>query len=96
MGDLLSRLDGEELMVATIVLGALIMVIVVVAVRIGAEVWLRLRERQLATSVILEMLDRQIPVDEIERVLKAAGFGDRGTGLSALLRSRLTRRPEAT
>ena len=93
MVELLSRLDGEELMVGIVTIGVLVTVIVVATASIVAATWVRLRERQLAASVILEMLDQQMSVDEIERVLKAAGFGDRGTPLSELLQKRHAARP---
>lgn len=84
MTEILSRLNGEELMVGTVVLGMLVFGIVIVVTKVVADAWVGLRERQLATSVILEMLDQRISADEIERLLKAAGFGNRGSWLSEL------------
>jgi Mg/Co/Ni transporter MgtE len=94
MLELFSRLSPADLaVVLTVVpvigLGLLFIVLVAVAKLIA-----RYHERQLATSLILEMLDRGMSADDIVRVLSAAGLEDRREELLSLrqrLRQKLSR-----
>jgi hypothetical protein len=76
MADILSRLSPAELPVV-LCLGLLAVVVCVIGVaRIVAGSLRRYRERQLATSVVLEMLNRQMPFDQIRDVILAMDMED--------------------
>jgi hypothetical protein len=84
MVELLSRLNPGDL---TAVLTVTVMValgIVAVVARLIADGVRRHHERELATSLVLEMLDRGMTADDIVRVLSAAGLEDRGDELASL------------
>ena len=76
MVDLLSRLSPAELPVV-LCLGLLAVVVCVIGVaRIVAGSLRRYRERKLATSVVLEMLNRRMPFDQIRDVILAMDMED--------------------
>ncbi len=71
MVEILSRLPPGELPVV-LCLGFLAVVVCVIGtVKIVAGAWGRYRERKLATTLILEMLNRQMPFDQIRDVISA-------------------------
>jgi hypothetical protein len=76
MVDLLSRLSPAELPVV-LCLGLLAAVVCVIGVaNIAAGSLRRYWERKLATSVVLEMLNRQMPFDQIRDVILALDMED--------------------
>ena len=105
MLELLSKLRSDDLVavwVVTVLVGSLM---VLAAIYFVAHHLRRYHERQLVTSLILEMLDRGMTTDEIVRVLSAADLQDQQDELSAWQqrlggrpRQKLSRRlsPEST
>jgi hypothetical protein len=94
MLDLLSKMRSEDLATTLIAIVAVSAVVVGVLIRLIVYSVRRYRERQLATTLILEMLDRGMTADDIVRVLSAAGLEDRGEEVMSLrerLRQRLGR-----
>ena len=76
MVEILSRLSPGELPVV-LCLGLLAVVVCVIGVvRIVAGSLRRYRERKLATSVVLEMLNRRMPFDQIRDVILAMDMED--------------------
>ena len=76
MVEILSRLSPGELPVV-LCLGLLAVVVCVIGVaKVMAGAWRRYRERKLATSVVLEMLNRQMPFDQIRDVVLAMDMED--------------------
>ena len=76
MVEILSRLSPGELPVV-LCLGLLAMVACVIGVtKIVAGAWRRYRERKLATSVVLEMLNRRMPFEQIRDVVLAMDMED--------------------
>lgn len=80
MLEILSRLHGDDIVGLVAVVGGFITAITVVCV----VAWERHRERQLAVTIIEDMLDQGMSVEQIERILKAAGFGGSKTRLHSL------------
>lgn len=76
MIELLSRLHPSDLaaMLSMLAIGLLVGAAALTALIIRAVQ--RYRERQIASSVVLEMLDRGIAPEEIIAVLKAKGLED--------------------
>ena len=76
MVEILSRLPAGELPVV-LCLGLLAMVVCVIGLaNIVANAWRRYQERKLATSVVLEMLNRQMSFDQIRDVVLAMDMED--------------------
>ncbi len=76
MVEILSRLPPGELPVV-LCLGILAAVVCVIgAIKIVAGAWGQYRERELATTVVLEMLNRQMPFDQIRDVISAMDMED--------------------
>ena len=96
MLEVLSKLRSDDLvavLVVTVLFGSCMLV---GAIGIIATAVRRYHARQLATSLILEMLDRGMTADEIVRILTAAGMQDQQDDLSSVrqrLRQKLTREP---
>jgi hypothetical protein len=83
MLELLSKLKSDDLVgayVVTFLVGAVLLVFVV---SIVAQHLRRYHERQLVTSLILEMLERGMTTEEIARVLSAADLQDQQDELFA-------------
>jgi len=91
MVEILSRLGGGQLadvLTLTVLVGlGLVMGVVITVATLIAQY----HERQLATSLILEMLDRGMSAEDIVRVLSAAGLKGRQEKLASL-RQRLRQR----
>jgi hypothetical protein len=83
MGELLSRVSSGDLTMllamALVIVGPILAVVALFTVK---GLWQH-RQRQLATSLILEMLDRGMTADDIVHVLAAAGLEDRPDELLA-------------
>jgi hypothetical protein len=83
MLELLSKLKSDDLVavwVITVLFGSLLLVF---AISIVAQNVRRYYERQLVTSLILEMLEHGLSTEEITRVLSAADLHDQHDELSA-------------
>lgn len=84
MVELLSRLNPSDLATVLVVL-TLAVVGGVIAIAICAiRAVQRYRERHIAASIVAEMLDRDIPTQEIVAVLNAIGLGGSESKLSQL------------
>ena len=55
-------------------MGGLTVGLVVAVTALVTHAWQRVRQRQMAASLILEMLDRGMSADEMAQVLQAAGM----------------------
>jgi hypothetical protein len=86
MVELLSRLSPGDLAVVLCVPPVILVVMLVPLTKVVADTWRKYREREMATSIVLEMLVQGMQADEITRVLKAAGMKDDQQHVSALER----------
>ena len=84
MIEILSDLRGEELV--ALFFFAAIGIVFLVCVLVTA--WQKHRDRELAVLIIQDMLDQGMSVDQIERVLEAAGFNADKTESPTLARMR--------
>jgi len=75
MWEVLSQLSGDELLALLVVAMIILLGLIVSCV----AAWQTHREREMAVTIIQDMLDQGLSSDQIERVLKAAGFGSRST-----------------
>ncbi len=74
MVEILTRLNPADL-AEVLTVGLLIVVVGLVAlVSVAIGAFTRFRERQIASTVVLEMLDRGIATEEIIKVLRAMGL----------------------
>jgi hypothetical protein len=76
MMELLSRLRPSDLAAVLSILGSGLLVGAVALTALIIRAVQKHREHQIASSVVLEMLDRGIAVEEIVAVLKAMGLED--------------------
>jgi hypothetical protein len=83
MWEVLSRLSSNDLVAVVIVTIAGGAVLLITLINSISHHWRRHHERQLVTSLILEMLDRGMAVDDIVRVLSAADLQDQQDELFA-------------
>ena len=77
MWEVLDGLDGEYLIGLFAVAGGLFVVLVLGLTAFIVSAWQKHRGWELAAGIIQEMLDQGMPAEQIERVLKAAGFSER-------------------
>jgi hypothetical protein len=94
MLELLSKIDPDALAAVIIMTAGLAFAALVGLTSLISVNLRRYHERQLATSLILEMLDRGMTTDDIVRVLSAAGMHDQQEEIFSLrqrLRQKLTR-----
>lgn len=80
MWEVLSGLHGEDFVAAVAVGGGLTLALAVAAMK----VWLANRSREMAVTIVQDMLDQGMSAEQIERVLRAAGFDRAGTRLEGL------------
>ena len=88
MVELLSKCNGEELILLVAVAGGLMIGLPIAVTAIVSQCWQRVRERQMATSIVLEMLDLGHPADDIVKVLGAASL-EKQTDRVAAAKSRI-------
>ncbi len=88
MSELFSKFDAMEFIIWTAVAGGLLIGLVSAVVAIVGAYWACVRERQIAATLVQEMLDRNVPSDEIVDVLLAMGIEDEDDPRLALLHHR--------
>ncbi len=91
VSDLLSKVDGEELIALTAVaLGISAAIIIAVTAIISSQIR-RYRERVLTANLIHDLVDRGMSADEIERVVQVSAIqtSEDSPELAGLIRSRL-------
>lgn len=75
MWQIISQLRPDHVFVLTIVAGGLTFLTLVSLGPALAYQWRHVREREAAMDVVHSMLQESKPIEEIERVLTAGGFG---------------------
>jgi hypothetical protein len=85
MVEVLSKINGGDLATVFIVVPLMLAGLIAVLVIGIAQILRRYYERRMATTVILEMLDRGMPTEDIVRVLTAAGLEDKPERQNILL-----------
>ncbi len=91
MLEFLSALDGETLTFLVFFVAGSVVTLILGLTGIVLFAWLRHRRQEIVAGIVHEMLDQGLPVEQIERVLKAARFGGHSashTILERLLRHR--------
>jgi sulfite reductase beta subunit-like hemoprotein len=86
MFELLSRFSPGELAIVLCVPLVVLVAVLVPLARVVTDTWRKYRERELATSLVLEMLVQGMGSEEITRVLEAADMEDHQEHVSALKR----------
>ncbi len=86
MLEFLSALDGETLAFLVFFVAATTVVLVLGVTGILVFAWLRHRRQEIVAGIVHEMLDQGLPVEQIERVLRAARFGGHTASHSILER----------
>lgn len=83
MVEILSRLSGGDLTVVLLLPTVFLIIGLVLVTGIGIKGYQHYRERQIASTVVVEMLDHGMTCEEIVAVLKAMGLEEpqwRGPG----------------
>lgn len=88
MSDLLSKFDAMEFVIWTAVAGGLLIGLVSAVAAIVGAYWATVRHTQIAATLVQEMLDRNVPTDEIVNVLLAMGIEDEHDPRLALIHHR--------
>ncbi|MHC4177708.1 MAG: hypothetical protein ACYSWU_09380 [Planctomycetota bacterium] len=73
MSELLSKFDPIEFVIWTAVAGGLLVGLVSAVTAIVGAFWESIRESQMTTTLIQDMLDRGVPTEEIVDVVLAFG-----------------------
>lgn len=73
MEQLLSRLDSGQLTIVLVVAAVMSVSLVIGVTSVIAHAWRSVRERQMAISIVVEMLEQGMSAEEVVRVLQAAG-----------------------
>lgn len=74
MVELLSRLSGSDLTAVLIIVPVVVVVGIIGLAALIAAAIQKHRDREIAAAVVAEMLDRNMPPEEIIAVLKAMGL----------------------
>jgi hypothetical protein len=92
MWDVLSKMNGGEVIALVAVIGGLL----IAAIAIVAGQWRRVRVAELEAALKQQMLDKGMPVAEIEQVLKASRkcghHEEKATGDAAADKAKLVKR----
>jgi len=84
MSELFSQLNSDHVFVLTIVGSGLVFLCIASLGPVLAWQWRQVREKDAATELVYSMLQEGKSVEEIERVLKAGGFGQQSTEFASM------------
>jgi hypothetical protein len=88
MQELFSKFSGDDLIGLVAVGGGLMIGLIIAVTAIIAQSWQRVRERQMANTIVLEMLDQGHSAEDIVKVLGAASM-EKQTDRVAAAKSRI-------
>ena len=74
MTEILSRLSSGDLAMLLLLSMLMFTLLVVVLSRFGLGAWRRVREREMAASIVHNLAERGVPPTEIIQILEAAGL----------------------
>ncbi len=84
MWNLISQLSADHIFVLAIIAGGLAFFGIVTLGPVIAWNWRAVREREAAMDIVHAMLEQGSAVDEIERVLRAGGFGEQAKKFASM------------